>query len=175
MSGASISNSKNSKTVTIVETVPTVTIPLPVSVPVHAPIQAPLTVTAPDISMQIQAIFEQNKLGDLKEFVRKRKCLNEFNTVLMYLFHVVQSAGILTTTIAAGYDMKELIWIGVGINIVASLINIFEKTNLSISKHLMKDIEAIRNGTFVDESDVIEPPAPPAKTPLLSGNEKSSD
>ena len=181
MSGASNSNSKNSKTVTIVEPLPTVTIPL--SIPVKAPttvapvhVQEHFTVvTAPDISMQIQAIFEQNKLGDLKEFVRKRKCLNEFNTVLMYLFHVVQSAGILTTTIAAGYDMKELIWIGVGINIVASLINIFEKTNLSISKHLMKDIEAIRNGTFVDESDVIEPPAPPAKTPLLSGNEKSEE
>ena len=179
MSGASISNSKNSKgnSVTIVEQVPTETIPLSVKAPTAlAPIQEPFTVTtAPDISMQIHAIFEQNKLGDLKEFVRKRKCLNEFNTVLMYLFHVVQSAGILTTTIAAGYDMTELIWIGVGINIVASLINIFEKTNLSISKHLMKDIEAIRNGTFVDESDVIEPPAPPAKTPLLSGNEKSSD
>ena len=182
MSGASISNSKNSKgnSVTIVEQVPTETIPLSVKAPLQAPLQAPTqepftVTTAPDISMQIHAIFEQNKLGDLKEFVRKRKCLNEFNTVLMYLFHVVQSAGILTTTIAAGYDMKELIWIGVGINIVASLINIFEKTNLSISKHLMKDIEAIRNGTFVDESDVIEPPAPPAKTPLLSGNEKSSD
>ena len=159
MSGASISNSKNSKgnSVTIVEQVPTETIPLSVKAPTAlAPTQEPFTVTtAPDISMQIHAIFEQNKLGDLKEFVRKRKCLNEFNTVLMYLFHVVQSAGILTTTIAAGYDMKELIWIGVGINIVASLINIFEKTNLSISKHLMKDIEAIRNGTFVDESDVI--------------------
>ena len=182
MSGASISNSKNSKgnSVTIVEQVPTETIPLSVKAPLQAPLQAPTqepftVTTAPDISMQIHAIFEQNKLGDLKEFVRKRKCLNEFNTVLMYLFHVVQSAGILTTTIAAGYDMKELLWIGVGINIVASLINIFEKTNLSISKHLMKDIEAIRNGTFVDESDVIEPPAPPAKTPLLSGNEKSSD
>ena len=183
MSGASISNSKNSKgnSVTIVEQIPTETISLSVKAPLQAPTalaptQEPITVvTAPDISMQIHAIFEQNKLGDLKEFVRKRKCLNEFNTVLMYLFHVVQSAGILTTTIAAGYDMKELIWIGVGINIVASLINIFEKTNLSISKHLMKDIEAIRNGTFVDESDVIEPPVPPAKTPLLSGNEKSSD
>ena len=182
MSGASISNSKNSKgnSVTIVEQIPTETISLSVKAPLQAPLQAPTqepitVVTAPDISMQIHAIFEQNKLGDLKEFVRKRKCLNEFNTVLMYLFHVVQSAGILTTTIAAGYDMKELIWIGVGINIVASLINIFEKTNLSISKHLMKDIEAIRNGTFVDESDVIEPPVPPAKTPLLSGNEKSSD
>ena len=189
MSGASISNSKNSKgnSVTIVEQIPTETISLSVKAPTAlaptalaptalAPTQEPFTVTtAPDISMQIHAIFEQNKLGDLKEFVRKRKCLNEFNTVLMYLFHVVQSAGILTTTIAAGYDMKELIWIGVGINIVASLINIFEKTNLSISKHLMKDIEAIRNGTFVDESDIIEPPAPAAKTPLLSGNEKSSD
>jgi len=156
MSGASNSNSKNSKTVTIVETVPTVTIPLPVSVPVKEPLTV---VTAPDISMQIQAIFEENKLGDLKEFVRKRKCLNEFNTVLMYLFHIVQSAGILTTTIAAGYDMKELVWIGVGINIVASLINIFEKTNVGISKRLLKDIEAIRDGTFVDQSDVYEPPA----------------
>ncbi len=170
MSGASNSNSKNSKTVTIVETVPTVTIPLPVSVPV----QEPFTVkaTAPDVSMQIQAIFEQNKLGDLKEFVRKRKCLNEFNTVLMYLFHVVQSAGILTTTIAAGYDMKELVWIGVGINIVASLINIFEKTNVGISKRLLKDIEAIRDGTFVDQSDVYEPPAAKGDSkPLL--DEKS--
>jgi hypothetical protein len=177
MSGAS--NSKNSKgnTVSIVEPLPTVTISIPAPTKVEAPALSLNTATTPDISMQIQAIFEQNKLGDLKEFVRKRKCLNEFNTVLMYLFHVVQSAGILTTTIAAGYDMKELIWIGVGINIVASLINIFEKTNLSISKHLMKDIEAIRNGTFVDESDVIEPPAPPAKTPLLSGNgnEKSEE
>lgn len=172
MSGASNSNSKNSKTVTIVESLPSVTIPLPVSVPVHAPIQAPLTVTAPDVSMQIQAIFEENKLGDLKEFVRKRKCLNEFNTVLMYLFHVVQSAGILTTTIAAGYDMKELVWIGVGINIVASLINIFEKTNVGISKRLLKDIEAIRDGTFVDQSDVYEPPAAKGDSkPLL--DEKS--
>lgn len=178
MSAASTSKNSKGNTVTIVEPLPTVTIPIslpPVPVQVQAraatvPVPVPVQVPASDISMQIQAIFEENKLGDLKEFVRKRKCLNEFNTVLMYLFHVVQSAGILTTTIAAGYDMKELIWIGVGINIVASLINIFEKTNLSISKHLMKDIEAIRNGTFVDESDVIEPPAAPAKTPLLSGN-----
>jgi hypothetical protein len=171
MSGASISNSKNSKSVTIVESLPTVAISLPVSLPV--PVKEPLTVvTAPDISMQIQAIFEENKLGDLKEFVRKRKCLNEFNTVLMYLFHIVQSAGILTTTIAAGYDMKELVWIGVGINIVASLINIFEKTNVGISKRLLKDIEAIRDGTFVDQSDVYEPPAAKGDSkPLL--DEKS--
>jgi len=74
----------------------------------------------------------------------------------IYFFHIVQSAGILTTTIAAGYDMKEIIWLGVGLNILASLINVFEKTNNGISKKLMKDIQAIKEGTFVDESEAVE-------------------
>ena len=88
---------------------------------------------------------------------------------LIYLFHVVQSAGILTTTIAAGYDMKVIVWVGVGFNILASLINVFEKTNTGISKHLMKDTQAIKNGTYVDEEPLIELPtkAAAAKEPLL--------
>ena len=75
---------------------------------------------------------------------------------LVYLFHIVQSAGILTTTIAAGYDMKELVWVGVGLNIMASLLNVFEKTNNSMSKHLLKDINAIKEGTYVDEGTLVE-------------------
>ena len=79
--------------------------------------------------------------------------------VLIYLFHIVQSAGILTTTIAAGYDMKLLVWVGVGLNITATLINVFEKTNSSISKNLMKDIQAIKEGSYVDESSIELPAA----------------
>lgn len=160
---ASNSSKTSSKT-----TVPVTTNPVP-ALPV---VTASIVVETPSIASEIQAIFEKNKLSDLKEFVGRRKCLNEFNMALMYLFHIVQSAGILTTTIAAGYDMKELVWIGVGINIVASLINIFEKTNAGISKRLLKDIEAIRDGTFVDQSDVYEPPAAKGDSkPLL--DEKS--
>jgi hypothetical protein len=107
-------------------------------------------------STEIQKIFEDNKLEDLKHFISRRKCLNSWNMAFIYFFHIVQSAGILTTTIAAGYDMKEIIWLGVGLNILASLINVFEKTNNGISKKLMKDIQAIKEGTFVDESEVIE-------------------
>jgi hypothetical protein len=103
---------------------------------------------------EIQSIFEKNKLDDLKEFIGRRKCLNTWNMSLIYLFHVIQSAGILTTTIAAGYDLKMLVWVGVGLNITATLVNVFEKTNTSISKHLLKDIQAIRDGTFVDESSI---------------------
>jgi hypothetical protein len=105
---------------------------------------------------EIQKIFEDNKLEDLKNFISRRKCLNSWNMAFIYFFHIVQSAGILTTTIAAGYDMKEIVWLGVGLNILASLINVFEKTNNGISKKLMKDIQAIKEGTFVDESEVVE-------------------
>ena len=175
---ASISSKNSVKAPVVITastaTAPTVTAPT-ATAPVAEPVPAPVVVVQPpSISSEIQSIFEKNKLSDLKEFVGRRKCLNEFNMALMYLFHIVQSAGILTTTIAAGYDMKDLVWIGVGINIVASLINIFEKTNAGISKRLLKDIEAIRDGTFVDESDVYEPSAAKGDSkPLL--DEKSQE
>jgi len=112
-------------------------------------------ITDQDIENQIHEIFSKNKLEDLKKFLSKRACLNTTNQVLTYLFHIIQSAGVLTTTIAAGYNMKELVWIGVGMNILASLINIFEKTNESISKRLLKDITAIKTGTYVDEGSMV--------------------
>jgi hypothetical protein len=107
--------------------------------------------TDEEVESQIRTIFNQNKVHDLKKFMKKRDCLNQTNQYLDYLFHIIQSAGVLTTTIAAGYDMKEFIWIGVGMNILASLIAIFEKSNDSISKRVFKDIYAIKNGTYVDE------------------------
>ena len=126
------------------------------------------------MSVEIQSIFEKNKLEDLKAFIEKRKCLNSSNIALIYLFHIIQSAGILTTTIAAGYNMKEIVWVGVGFNILASLLNVFEKTNASISKGLLKDIQAIKEGTFVDEG-TIEIPAKEekgtTKEPLLPEKE----
>ena len=109
-----------------------------------------------DISMEIKKLLDDNKIDDLKRFLNKRKCLNTCNMCLLYLFHTVQSAGILTTTIAAGYNIKELVWVGVGLNILASLINIFEHNNNSMSKRLLKDIEAIRDDKYVDEGTLVE-------------------
>lgn len=108
------------------------------------------------IESQIRDIFNENKLSDLKKFMIKRSCLNTTNQILIYLFHIIQSAGVLTTTIAAGYNMKELIWIGVGMNILASLINVFEKTNDTMSKRILKDIHSIKEGTYVDEGTIID-------------------
>lgn len=109
-----------------------------------------------DISLEIKKIFENNELEDLKRFMRKRQCLNKTNICLLYLFHLLQTSGIFVTTIAAGYDTKFLIWIGVGLNLLATLINIYEKTNNNLIKKLMIDIKAIKEGKYVDESAQVD-------------------
>jgi hypothetical protein len=86
------------------------------------------------------------------------------------MFHFVQSAGILTTTIATGYNYTYLIWIGVGLNVLASLLNVYEKTNSNLLKTYLKDIDSIKNGKFTDEGAVekVEEPHTPARPATAS-------
>jgi len=105
---------------------------------------------------EIRKIFQQNKLNDLKQLLYQRHCLNITNMTLGYLFHIVQSAGVLTTTIAAGYDIKMLVWVGIGMNVLASLINVYEKLNTNISKKMLRDIISIKNGTYIDQGMVVD-------------------
>ncbi len=109
-----------------------------------------------EIHLQIQELLENNKLDDLKRFINRRQCLNCCNIYLIYLFHFIQSAGILTTTIATGYNMKPLIWVGVGLSVAASFIHVIEQTNNNISKKIMKNIEAIKDNTYVDEGLMVD-------------------
>lgn len=130
--------------------------------------------TSQEIDAEINDILNNNKIEDLKKFLEKRNCLNNTNQILNYLFHIIQSAGVLTTTIAAGYNMKSLVWIGVGMNILASLINIFEKTNDSISKRLFKNIQAIKNGTYIDEGMMVDADSKPGDNKPFSEKYNSS-
>jgi len=131
--------------------------------------------TEEEIDSEIRNIFNENKIDDLKKFISKRSCLNTTNQILIYLFHIIQSAGVLTTTIAAGYNMKELIWIGVGMNILASLINVFEKTNDTMSKRILKDIQAIKTGTYVDEGTIIDVDTKAAEKPANTNTHSTTN
>ena len=119
------------------------------------------------IDIQIQQIFDSNRLGDLNRFLSKRQCLNFSNMIFEYIFHVVQTSGILITTIAAGYNMKSLVWVGAGVSAMASLIKIFESTNNAMLKKLLSDITAIKNGTYVDEGALVDDAPPAPKAPLV--------
>jgi len=109
-----------------------------------------------DISLKIKNIFDNNKLDDLKRFLKKRKCLNTTNSFLVYLFHIVQSVGILLTSYATGNNNTNLIWIGVSLNFLATLIHVFEQTNNSFLKKLMADIKSIKDNNYIDEGELVE-------------------
>ena len=119
---------------------------------------------------QVKDILDENTIDDLKGLLNRRQYLNHCNIYLIYLFHFVQSAGILTTTIATGYNYTYLIWVGVGLNVLASLLNVYEKTNSNLLKTYLKDIDSIKNGKFTDEGGVekVEDPHTPARLAIKS-------
>jgi hypothetical protein len=119
----------------------------------------------PLLTDQIKVIMDENTLEDLKSLMARRHSLNRCNVCLIYVFHFVQSAGILTTTIATGYSLTYLIWVGVGLNVLASLLNVYEKTNANLLKTYLKDIDAIKDGTFTDEGAVEKPVEAAPHTP----------
>jgi len=108
------------------------------------------------ISEQINDILENNKIIDLKKFLARRNFLNKSNSYMIYLFYIVQYAGILVTSISASINDQRLIWLGIGLNIIASIIQIYEKINNDQMKKLFVDIQSIKNGTYIDESPLID-------------------
>ena len=109
-----------------------------------------------NISIQIEEIFENNKIEDLKRFIKKRQNLNSCNICMSYLYYLVQSISILTSTIGTGYNVKELIWAGIGVNVLATLIHSYEQINNNLSIKLLKNIENIRKNNYVDEDVLVD-------------------
>ena len=109
-----------------------------------------------DVFLEINEIFDNNMLNDLKRFLSRRQKLNNTNSYLIYLFHLVQSAGILVSSIAASTQNQTFIWVGISLNVAATLINVYEKTNNSMLKKLLIDIKAIKNHTYVDEGELVD-------------------
>lgn len=106
-------------------------------------------------SKEIELILHKNVVDDLQRFINKRSCLNNCNIFLTYIFHLLQTCGMITTTISASYNYKELLWIGIGLNALASLISVYEKINQSISDKMLENIKSIKAGEYLDESNQI--------------------
>ena len=105
---------------------------------------------------EILSILQANKMADLKRFLSNRQCLNTSNIYFTYLFYVVQMVGLLTTSVAQSYGLTNIVWLGIGLNSLATLIHTFEQTNNKLSKHMLDNILSIKNGTYVDEGILID-------------------
>ena len=111
-------------------------------------VQAQAAAAAPDVASVLYA----NKMADLKRFLKKRQCLNTTNGYFTYLFHFLQMGGLLTTAVAQSYGFNTFVWVGIGINSLATLVHVYEQTNTKISNHLLGDIVKIKHGAYVDEA-----------------------
>ncbi len=116
-----------------------------------------------EIKDKIAQMLEDNKLSDLKKFLKTRSRLNKINIILLYLFHIFQSSGILITTISPSLpNISYLLYIGISLNALASLFHVFETMNVQILKKLMTDIENITSNNYIDETSIIK-----SKTQIL--------
>ena len=61
----------------------------------------------------------------------------------------------LTTSLSASYNYKELLWVGIALNALASLVSVYEKINKSISDKMFDNIKKIKEGDYIDESNII--------------------
>ena len=61
----------------------------------------------------------------------------------------------LTTGIATQNNQTSIIWLGIALNGIASLIIIFSKTHDDMAKILLNDIKDIESGNYIDESMLI--------------------
>ena len=131
--------------------------------------QSPNSALSPQ-QQQISQIFNQNSVDDLQTFLCQRHCLNRFNISLVYLFYIVQSTGIIITSVATNYNNTNLAYVGIGLNLLASIINVFEKVNNGLLKTMMDNIQAIKDNHYVDEGALVDlesinPQQPPTTTP----------
>jgi hypothetical protein len=129
-------------------------------------------------SIEIENIFNENKVNDLKRFMVKRQQLNDCNIKLRYLHYVMHYSSILVTTVAVSYNnntdlhLVNMIWIGISLNILSSLINSFERMNKTMSNKLLNDIYKIKTDTYVDESEFVDSFRERSESSSKSNNQK---
>jgi len=112
--------------------------------------------TNPELSIVIEDILAKHREEDMREFLDSRECLNCINGWLISLFHLIQTAGILLTSFAAGTGETKLVWGGVILNSLASLMQIYIKSHDALLKQKLADLKLIKDGTYVDQGTVAE-------------------
>jgi len=104
-----------------------------------------------DTLTTINNLFNENKIKDLKGFIKQRSCLNTGNQYLTYLFYLFQTCGVFSVSIGQAYSNPYLSWTGVGLNSLASFIYIIINSNSKINNQLLNNIQLIKDNKYIDE------------------------
>ena len=109
-----------------------------------------------DNYIKIKKILDDKELEYLTKFITNIEILNCWNSYSIYIFHFIQSSGLIISSYGTSQKNTNLLWYGIGLNMIATLIHIYEKINDGKIKKLNKQVLEIKNGTFIkDTSDYI--------------------
>jgi hypothetical protein len=97
---------------------------------------------------RIQDVFDEKEIADLKYFLYRKDFLNLLNFRLLYLFHLIQSSGIIISSYATSKNDTQLFWVGMSLNMLASLIHVYENINNETIKQYENEINEIKNGKY---------------------------
>lgn len=84
----------------------------------------------------------------LETALRGRERLATFNMWLAYGFHILQAGGVLMTAIATGYGLDNVVWAGVAVNALATLVTVLEKFNAAQSEKYRVFIQQVIKGNL---------------------------
>ena len=105
-------------------------------------------------ALKINNMINKNKVEDLKRFINKRQNLNVSNQWFGYLFYLLQTASVFSTSLGQSYTNPYLIWTGIGLTSFGTLIHAIINSNTKINNNLMKNIKEIKGGSYIDELNI---------------------
>lgn len=105
-------------------------------------------------ALKINNMINKNKIADLRRFFSKRQTLNVSNQWFGYLFYILQTASVFSTSLGQSYTNPYLIWSGIGLTSIGTLIHAIINSNTKINNNLMKNIKDITQGTYIDELNI---------------------
>ena len=104
--------------------------------------------------IKIRNIINKNKVDDLLRFMNKRQNINSTNQWLGYLFYLIQTISVFSTSLGQAYVNPYLSWTGIGLTSIGTLIHAIINSNNKINSSLMTNIKAIKSGNYVDELNI---------------------
>jgi hypothetical protein len=108
-----------------------------------------------DIISKINKISQDKEIEYLHKFIKNIEDLNYWNSYSIYVYYLIQSSGLIISSYGTSEKNTTILWTGIGLNMFASLIHIYEKINNGKIKKLKEEIKQIKNRTFESQQTLI--------------------
>jgi hypothetical protein len=108
-----------------------------------------------DIISKINKISQDKEIEYLHKFIKNIEDLNYWNSYSIYVYHLIQSSGLIISSYGTSEKNTTILWTGIGLNMLASIIHIYEKINNGKIKKLKEEIKQIKNRTFESQQSLI--------------------